>query len=95
VKKISSLIASGQLWASPRAPNSILARWANPPLCFGNAVLSQDDFDNRRVPAGNVEKDKTVASMQRMTDIMSQYKAQLCIKHDKAQADTLKPVPEY
>jgi glyoxylase-like metal-dependent hydrolase (beta-lactamase superfamily II) len=64
-------------------------------LLSGDAVHFRDNFDNRRVPGGNVDKDKTVASMNRMAEIMVKEKAQLWINHDKAQADTLKHAPDF
>jgi N-acyl homoserine lactone hydrolase len=64
-------------------------------LLSGDAVHFKDNWDNRRIPAGNVDKDKTVASMQRMADVMAETSAQLWINHDKAQADTLKHAPEF
>ena len=44
----------------------------------------QENWDNRRVPDINSNKDQTSASMQRMADIMAREKAQLWINHDKA-----------
>lgn len=39
-------------------------------LLSGDAVHFKDDWDDRRVPANNDNKDKTLASMQRMADVM-------------------------
>jgi glyoxylase-like metal-dependent hydrolase (beta-lactamase superfamily II) len=64
-------------------------------LLSGDAVHFKDNWDNRRVPSINYDKDQTLASMQRIADIMAQEKAQLWINHDKAQTDTLKRVPEF
>jgi glyoxylase-like metal-dependent hydrolase (beta-lactamase superfamily II) len=64
-------------------------------LLAGDAVHFRDNFDNRRVPGGNVDNDKTIASMNRMAEIMAKEKAQLWINHDKAQADTLKHAPDF
>jgi hypothetical protein len=47
------------------------------------------------VPAGNTDKDKTVASMQRLADVLAREKAQLWINHDKAQRDSLKMAPAF
>jgi glyoxylase-like metal-dependent hydrolase (beta-lactamase superfamily II) len=57
----------------------------------GAVVLSgsrplQGQLENRRVPSGNVDKDKTLASLQRIADVLGE-KAQLWINHDKAQRD--------
>ena len=61
----------------------------------GDAVRFKSNWDNRRVPSINTDKDKTVASMQRIADVLAKEKAQLWINHDKAQRDTLKMAPAY
>ena len=61
----------------------------------GDAVHFQSNWENRGVPANNVDKDKTLASMQRLADVLGREKAQLWINHDKAQRDTLKLAPAY
>jgi glyoxylase-like metal-dependent hydrolase (beta-lactamase superfamily II) len=61
----------------------------------GDAAHFKENFDNRRVPVTNVDKDKTVASMQRIDDVLAKEKAQLWINHDKAQRDSLKMAPEF
>src|SRR5215470_14445148 len=37
----------------------------------GDAVHFKDNWDHRRVPGLNVDKDKTLASMQRIADLMA------------------------
>jgi N-acyl homoserine lactone hydrolase len=64
-------------------------------LLSGDAVHFRDNWDNRRVPAINFEKDKTATSLQRMADLLAKEKAQLWINHDKAQRDSLKMSPDY
>jgi N-acyl homoserine lactone hydrolase len=61
----------------------------------GDAVHFRSNWDNRRVPALNFDKDKTLASMQRIADLLAKEHAQLWINHDKAQRDTLKMSPAY
>lgn len=61
----------------------------------GDAVHFRSNWDSRRVPSINADKDKTVASMQRIADVMAREKAQLWINHDKAQRDTLKMAPAF
>jgi N-acyl homoserine lactone hydrolase len=63
-------------------------------LLSGDAVHLKDNWDAKRVPGMNIDKDKTATSMQRMSDIMGETKAQLWINHDKAQSDTMKRPPE-
>jgi N-acyl homoserine lactone hydrolase len=61
----------------------------------GDAVHFQSNWDNRRVPSGNSDKDQTLASMQRIADVLAKEKAQLWINHDKAQRDSLKMAPDF
>ncbi len=64
-------------------------------LLSGDAVHFKDNWENRRVPQINDNKDKTSASMQRMADVMAKEKAQLWINHDKAQRDGQKMSPQF
>ena len=64
-------------------------------LLSGDAVHLKDNWDAKRVPSMNVDKDKTSASMQRMSELMEKNKAQLWINHDKPQRATLKQAPEF
>jgi N-acyl homoserine lactone hydrolase len=61
----------------------------------GDAVHFTGSWENRRVPAGNVDKDKTLASMQRIADLLAQTHGQLWINHDKPQGDGQKHAPQY
>ena len=61
----------------------------------GDAVHFKSNWDNRRVPSINNDRDKSLASMERIADILKAEKAQLWINHDKTQRDTLKMSPEY
>lgn len=64
-------------------------------LLSGDAVHFKSNWDNRRVPSINADKDKTLTSMQRIADVLTKEKAQLWINHDKAQTDSLKKAPAY
>jgi len=64
-------------------------------LLTGDAVHFKDNFDNRRVPGGNTDKDQTIASMQRIADFLSKEQAKLWINHDQEQSNTLKYSPEF
>src|SRR4249919_2468675 len=55
----------------------------------GDAVHFKSNWENRGVPSGNTDKDKTLGSMQRISDVLAKEKAQLWINHDKAQRDSL------
>ncbi len=61
----------------------------------GDAVHFQSNWENRRVPENNVDKDKTLASMARLAGVLDKDKAQLWINHDKAQRDGLKLAPDF
>jgi N-acyl homoserine lactone hydrolase len=61
----------------------------------GDAVHFKDNWDNRRVPSMNANKDQSTASMQKIADTLSKEKAQLWINHDKSQRDSQKMSPEF
>jgi N-acyl homoserine lactone hydrolase len=61
----------------------------------GDAVHFKSNWDNRGVPTANSDKDQTLASMQRIADLLAREKAQLWINHDKTQRDTLKMAPAF
>jgi N-acyl homoserine lactone hydrolase len=47
------------------------------------------------VPVNNFSKEQTLASMERLSGVVTKDKAQLWINHDKAQRDTLKLSPQF
>ncbi len=61
----------------------------------GDAVHFKDNWDNRRVPGPNFNKEQTLASMQRIADILAKDHAQLWINHDKPQSDAQKKSPQF
>ena len=61
----------------------------------GDAVHFKSNWENRGIPSNNTDKDQTLASMQRIADVLAKEKAQLWINHDKAQRDSLKLAPEF
>lgn len=64
-------------------------------ILSGDAVHFKDNWDNRRVPGMNVNKDQSAASMQKIADTLAREKGQLWINHDKAQRDIQKMSPEF
>jgi N-acyl homoserine lactone hydrolase len=64
-------------------------------LLSGDAVHFKANWDDRRVPSINFDKEKTLASMQRIADLLAKENAQLWINHDRAQRDSLKMAPAY
>jgi N-acyl homoserine lactone hydrolase len=61
----------------------------------GDVAHFKDNWDNRRVPGFNFNKEQSLASMDRVADILQKEHAQLWINHDKAQSDTQKKSPEF
>lgn len=61
----------------------------------GDAVHFKDNWDNRRVPSMNANKEMSAASMQKIADTLDKEKAQLWINHDKAQRDSQKMAPAF
>ncbi len=72
----------------------VLAK-TGPVLLSGDAVHFRDNWDNRRVPSMNVNREQTLASMQRIAGVMETRKAQLWINHDKDQSAQLRHAPAY
>ena len=66
-----------------------------PVLLSGDAVHFQENWENRRVPARNFNKEQSLASMQKLADILDREHAKLWINHDKANTDTLPHAPEF
>ena len=66
-----------------------------PVLLSGDAVHFQENWENRRVPARNFSQEQSLASMQKLADILEREHATLWINHDKAQTDTLAHAPEF
>lgn len=66
-----------------------------PVLLSGDAVHFQENWENRRVPARNFNKEQSLASMQKLADILEREHATLWINHDKASTDTLPHAPEF
>ena len=64
-------------------------------MLSGDVVHFQSNWDNRRVPSINTDKDKSAASMQRIADVMTKEHTKLWINHDDAQRKTLKLAPEF
>jgi len=61
----------------------------------GDAVHFKSNWDNRRIPTPNWNKEQTLASMERIAEALKKDHAQLWINHDKAQRDSLKMAPAF
>ncbi len=64
-------------------------------LLTGDAVHIQESWEKRYVPSNNVDREKSLASYQRIADLIAQHKAKLWINHDEPQRATLKLAPDY
>jgi glyoxylase-like metal-dependent hydrolase (beta-lactamase superfamily II) len=61
----------------------------------GDAVHFRDNWENRRVPSMNANRDQTLASMERLAAVLRDRKAVLWINHDKPQSAELRHAPAY
>ncbi len=61
----------------------------------GDAVHFRDNWENRRVPVQNFDKDKTLAAMQRIADTLATEKAELWINHDRPQSLAQRRSPAF
>lgn len=64
-------------------------------ILSGDAVHFRDNWENRRVPSMNSNRDQTLASMERIATVLEEKKAQLWINHDKPQSAGLRHAPAY
>jgi N-acyl homoserine lactone hydrolase len=64
-------------------------------ILSGDVVHSQENFEKNRVPSLNTNKADSIASMEKVREIIAMYKATLFINHDKKQTDTLKLLPAF
>lgn len=60
----------------------------------GDMVHFQENWANRRVPARNFDKQKTVQSMERIAAVLESEHAELWINHDKAQSASIPKAPQ-
>jgi N-acyl homoserine lactone hydrolase len=61
----------------------------------GDAVHFQDNWEHKRVPSMNTNRDQSMASMQRIATVLEERRAQLWINHDKPQSAQLRYAPAY
>jgi N-acyl homoserine lactone hydrolase len=64
-------------------------------ILSGDAVHFEDNWTQRRVPSMNVNREQTLASLQRIASLLETRKAQLWINHDKPQSTTLRYSPAF
>ncbi len=64
-------------------------------LLTGDAAHFQSNWDNRRVPGFNADREKTLASMDKLARIAAEKHAQVWINHDRPSSDARRHAPEF
>jgi glyoxylase-like metal-dependent hydrolase (beta-lactamase superfamily II) len=76
---------------------SLLVRLKNSGFIIlsGDVVHSEENFERNIVPSLNTNKAESIASMEKIRQMIAIYKATLFINHDKKQTDKLKLLPAF
>ena len=61
----------------------------------GDVAHSEENFEKNIVPSLNTNKAESIASMEKVRQLIATYKATLFINHDKSQTDKLKLLPAF
>lgn len=61
----------------------------------GDAVHFRENWENRRIPARNFNKEQTAASMEKIADVLKKEKATLWINHDNTQSASVPHAPKF
>ena len=61
----------------------------------GDVVHLEENFEKDAVPSLNTDQAASIASMERIKQIIATYHAKFFINHDKAETDTLKLIPAF
>ena len=64
-------------------------------ILSGDVVHLEENFEKNLVPSLNTNRAESIASMERVRQLIVRYKATLFINHDKKQTDTLKLLPAF
>jgi N-acyl homoserine lactone hydrolase len=64
-------------------------------LLTGDAAHFQANFDNRLVPGFNADREKSIASMDKLARVAADKHAQIWINHDKSSDDARRHLPEF
>ncbi len=64
-------------------------------LLTGDAAHFQSNWDNRRVPGFNADRESTLASMDKLARVAAEKGAQLWINHDKPSSDARRHAPGF
>jgi glyoxylase-like metal-dependent hydrolase (beta-lactamase superfamily II) len=74
---------------------SLLVRLSRrgPVILSGDLVHFQDNWEHRRVPAFNYDREQSLASMRKVADLLASHRAELWINHDKAHSARIQKAP--
>ena len=64
-------------------------------ILSGDVVHLEESFDQNIVPSLNTNKQESLASMEKIRQMIAMYKATLFINHDKKQEDKLRLLPAF
>lgn len=64
-------------------------------ILSGDVVHLEGNFEKNIVPSLNTNSPESIASMEKIRQLMAKYKAKLFINHDKKQSNKLKLLPAY
>jgi len=64
-------------------------------ILSGDVVHLKENFEKNIVPSLNTDKAESIASMEKVRQMIATYKATLFINHDKEQTDKLKLLPAF
>jgi glyoxylase-like metal-dependent hydrolase (beta-lactamase superfamily II) len=64
-------------------------------ILSGDVVHLEGNFEKNIVPSLNTSEPESIASMERIRELIATYKATLFINHDKSQTDKLKLIPAF
>ena len=64
-------------------------------ILSGDVVHLEENFEKDIVPSLNTSKSESIASMEKVRQLICNYKAKFFINHDKKQTDKLKLIPAF
>jgi N-acyl homoserine lactone hydrolase len=64
-------------------------------ILSGDVAHLKENFENNIVPSLNTNKAESIASMEKVRQLIAAYQAKLFINHDKSQTDELKLLPAF
>lgn len=64
-------------------------------ILSGDVAHLEENFEKNIVPSLNTNKTESIASMEKIRQLITRYKAMFFINHDKVQSDKLKLLPAF